>query len=234
MVLGEGETCTGDPARRAGNEFLFQMQAMQNVEVLNEIKAKKIVVTCPHCLNTLGREYPQLGGNYEVVHHSQLIATLVREGRLKLHQAAQARITFHDSCYLGRYNDEYDAPRDALRAVPGVELVEMERSRSLGMCCGAGGARMFMEEKLGSRVNQLRVEQAAATSPQVIATSCPFCLTMLKDGLKETGRDGIEARDIAEIVADALVTPEAAGAAEAARTTEGPTPADAEPTGAGA
>ena len=160
MVLGEGETCTGDPARRAGNEFLFQMQAMQNVEILNEIKAKKIVVTCPHCLNTLGREYPQLGGNYEVVHHSQLLATLVKDGRLTPVTPVDGTVTYHDPCYLGRHNKVYTPPRELIGSLPGLTLHEMERSADRSFCCGAGGARMWMEEKLGTRINLNRTDEA--------------------------------------------------------------------------
>ncbi len=204
-IIGKKEKCSGDPARRMGHEYLFQEQAAANIEQMNNAGVKKVIASCPHCFNTIKNEYPQLGGEYEVVHHSQLIWRLVREGKLDLKQATKMRITFHDSCYLGRYNDEYDAPRETLKAVPGVELVEMERSKQLGMCCGAGGARMYMEEKIGTRVNQLRVEQAMETEPEVVAVSCPFCLTMVKDGLKEKEIEGVQTLDIAEVVANALV-----------------------------
>ena len=171
---------------------------------MNKHEVKKVITTCPHCYNTIQNEYPQLGGNFEVIHHNQLIARLLRDAALEFKDAARLRVAYHDSCYLGRYNDIYDDPRQALEAVPGVEVAEMERNRKMGMCCGAGGARMFMEEKIGSRVNHLRVDQAMEAEPEVVAVSCPFCLTMLKDGLREKEIDGVEARDIAEIVADAL------------------------------
>jgi len=208
MVLGEGETCNGDPARRAGNEFLFQMQAQQNVEVLNEIKAKKIVVTCPHCLNTLGREYPQVGGNYEVVHHSQLLATLVREGRLTPvtppESGIKEKVTYHDPCYLGRHNNIYIPPRELVESVPGVELVEMPRHGAQSFCCGAGGARMWMEEKLGTRVNVNRAEEAVATGAAKVAVACPFCSVMLNDAVtsfQQQGQaEGFEVVDLASLL----------------------------------
>ena len=209
MVLGEGETCTGDPARRAGNEFLFQMQAMQNVEVLNEIKAKKIVVTCPHCLNTIGREYPQLGGNYEVVHHSQLLATLVKEGRLKPVKPIDETVTYHDPCYLGRHNKVYVPPREIVKAVAGQKFVEMERSGTTSFCCGAGGARMWMEEKLGTRVNLNRSDEAIATGATKVAVACPFCNVMLNDGVtsrKQEGaaREEVEVLDLASLLLETM------------------------------
>ena len=214
MVLGEGETCNGDPARRAGNEFLFQMQAMQNVEVLNEIKAKKIVVTCPHCLNTLGREYPQVGGNYEVVHHSQLLATLVQEGRLTPvtppESGVKEKVTYHDPCYLGRHNNVYVPPRDLIQRVPGVELVEMERSGPTSFCCGAGGARMWMEEKLGSKVNVNRADEAIATGASKVAVACPFCSVMLNDAVtarqQEGQAEGFGVVDLATLMLDSVKT----------------------------
>ena len=197
MVLGEGETCTGDPARRAGNEFLFQMQGMQNVEMLNGIKARKIVVTCPHCMNTIGREYPQIGGDYEVVHHSQLLATLVAEGRLTPvtppESGVKETVTYHDPCYLGRHNNVYVPPRDLIRDVPGVELIEMERSGPTSFCCGAGGARMWMEEKLGSKVNVNRADEAIATGASTIAVACPFCSVMLNDAVTARQQEGVAA-----------------------------------------
>jgi Fe-S oxidoreductase len=209
MVLGEGETCTGDPARRAGNEFVYQMQAMQNVEVLNEIKAKKIVVTCPHCLNTIGREYPQIGGEYEVVHHSQLLATLIKEGRLTPVQAVDDTVTYHDPCYLGRHNKVYTPPRELVQSLPGINFVEMERSGSKSFCCGAGGARMWMEEKLGSRVNVNRSDEALSTGAEKIAVACPFCNVMLNDGVtmrKQEGeaRESVEVVDIASLLLDTV------------------------------
>ena len=198
MVLGEGETCTGDPARRAGNEFLFQMQAMQNVEMLNEIKTKKIVVTCPHCLNTLGREYPQVGGNYEVVHHSQLLASLVKDGRLTPVNPVEGAVTYHDPCYLGRHNKVYTPPRDLIGSLPGLKFTEMEKSADRSFCCGAGGARMWMEEKLGTRINLTRTDQALATGADKIAVACPFCSVMINDGV--TTRSAGQENPAAEVV----------------------------------
>ena len=206
MVLGEGETCTGDPARRAGNEFLFQMQAMQNVEVLNEIKATKIVVTCPHCLNTLKREYPQVGGHYEVVHHTELLEDLVRAGRLKAVKSVSGVVTYHDPCYLGRHNDVYRPPRELI-AASGATKVEMPRHGEKSFCCGAGGARMWMEEKLGTRVNVNRADEAIATGATTIAAACPFCNVMLNDAItaKQQGgqAQGIEVKDVAALLLDA-------------------------------
>ena len=206
MVLGEGETCNGDPARRAGNEFLFQMQAMQNVEVLNEIKAKKIVVTCPHCLNTLGREYPQLGGNYEVVHHTQLLSSLVDAGKLTAVKPVDKTITYHDPCYLGRHNDVIEPPRELI-ADTGAVLTEMPRHGKQSFCCGAGGARMWMEEKIGTAVNKARAEEALATGAQTIAVACPFCSVMMNDAIaakQQTGAaEGVEVTDIARLMLQA-------------------------------
>ena len=208
MVLGEGETCTGDPARRAGNEFLFQMQAMQNVEVLNEIKATKIVVTCPHCLNTLKREYPQLGGNYEVVHHTQLLNDLVKAGRLTPVSSPSAgaggqTVTYHDPCYLGRHNDVYLPPRDLIEAT-GATKVEMGRTADKSFCCGAGGARMWMEEKIGTQVNKNRGDEAIATGASTIAVACPFCSVMLNDVVtsrqSEGVAEGVEVVDVATLL----------------------------------
>ncbi|MFM1818445.1 MAG: hypothetical protein RIS61_43 [Actinomycetota bacterium] len=199
MVLGEGETCTGDPARRAGNEFLFQMQAQQNVEVLNEVGAKKIVVTCPHCMNTIAREYPQLGGNYDVVHHTQLLNELVSTGRLTMLTASDETVTYHDPCYLGRHNKIYMPPRELLTNVPGVNLVEMERSKETSFCCGAGGGRMWLEENIGTRINQNRGDEALATGASKIAVACPFCSVMLNDAVTVRSQEqGVEAQ--AEVV----------------------------------
>ncbi len=199
MVLGDGETCTGDPARRAGNEFLFQMQATANVEVLNTIKARKIVVTCPHCLNTLGREYPQLGGHYEVVHHSQLLAQLQSEGRLTPVKRIEEKITYHDPCYLGRHNQVYIPPRELVAGLPGVQLVEMERSGEKSFCCGAGGARMWMEETVGTRINLNRTDEALSTGATKIAVACPFCSVMLNDGTKARKQEGKAAEAVAVV-----------------------------------
>ncbi|WP_256839226.1 heterodisulfide reductase-related iron-sulfur binding cluster [Ornithinimicrobium faecis] len=218
-VLGDGETCTGDPARRAGNEFLFQMLAQQNVEVLNEVNATKIVVTCAHCFNTIKNEYPELGGKYEVVHHTQLLNRLVREKKLtpvaKPDQADTSgvastaeSVTYHDPCYLGRHNGVYAPPRELLGALPGVEMREMPRSKEKSFCCGAGGARMWMEEKLGSRINVNRTEEALATGADRIAIGCPFCRVMISDGLtqkqSEGAREEVEVVDVAQMLLAAV------------------------------
>ena len=206
MVLGEGETCTGDPARRAGNEFLFQMQGMQNVEVLNEIKAQKIVVTCPHCLNTLKREYPQLGGNYEVVHHTELLNDLVNAGRLTPLAPVDKSVTYHDPCYLGRHNKVYVPPRDLIDAT-GAERVEMERYGDRSFCCGAGGARMWMEERIGEKVNVNRGNEAIATGAERVAVACPFCNVMLADAVTDAQQEGrgagVEVVDVAALLLEA-------------------------------
>src|SRR5215217_4540639 len=186
-VLGTEESCTGDPAKRAGNEFLFQMQAMTNIEVLNGYNIKKIVTGCPHCFNTIKNEYPGLGGSYEVIHHTQLIQQLIDEGKLKAEGGESfkgKKITYHDPCYLGRGNDVYEAPRKALEILD-AQLVEMKRCKSNGLCCGAGGAQMFKEPEKGKKdINIERIEEALETQPQVIAAGCPFCMTMLSDGVK--------------------------------------------------
>jgi len=206
-ILGEEETCTGDSARRLGNEYLFQALAQQNVETLNRYAFKKIVTQCPHCFNVLGVEYPQFNGHFKVLHHSEVIAQLVADGRLRPGEAQlEEPVTYHDSCYLARHNGISEAPRQALVAL-GIRVREMERSRTETFCCGAGGGRMWLEETIGQRINQNRVDEAARTlgGKGTIATSCPFCLTMIKDGLGETGRTGqIQARDIAELVAEQL------------------------------
>ncbi|MCU0693204.1 MAG: (Fe-S)-binding protein, partial [Polyangiaceae bacterium] len=206
-ILGEEETCTGDAARRAGNEFLFATLAEQNVATLNGYKEqggiKTIITACPHCFNTLALEYKDFGGSYKVVHHTEFLMQLVREGKLKPKRPNKQRIVFHDSCYLGRYNDIYDAPRDALRAIPGVELVEPERfTRNMGVCCGAGGAQMWMEEQNKDRMNVRRTLQLLGPKPDTIATACPFCMTMITDGLKDQERDeSVKQLDIAELLA---------------------------------
>jgi len=206
MVLGEGETCNGDPARRAGNEFLFQMQAMQNVEVLNEIKAKRIVVTCPHCLNTLGREYPQMGGHYEVVHHTELLNKLVDDGKLKTVKPVDRSVTYHDPCYLGRHNDVITPPRELIGDT-GATLTEMPRHGKQSFCCGAGGARMWMEEKIGTAVNKTRADEAIATGAQTVAVACPFCSVMMSDAVASRQQDGqaegVEVTDIARLMLQA-------------------------------
>ena len=203
-ILGNEEKCTGDPARRSGNEYLAQSLIKENVEILNRHKVKKIVTTCPHCYNTLKNEYPDFGGKYEVMHHTELIDELVRSGRLNLSSKRKVKITYHDSCYMGRYNGMYDPPRNILGSIDGVEVVEMNRSRDKGLCCGAGGGRMFMEEKTGKRINIERTEQALATNSQVIASACPFCMTMLTDGVKAKEATSLEVKDVAELVLEAL------------------------------
>ncbi len=205
-ILGPSELCTGDPARRSGNEYLFQMLALQNIETLDGMGVRKIVTQCPHCFTTLKNEYPQLGGNYEVVHHSQLLDDLVRSGRLSLVGATlEERVTYHDSCYLGRHNDVYLAPRNVIGSLGGVEIVEMPRNGTRGMCCGAGGARMWMEETIGKKVNAERSEEAVATGASRIAVACPFCYVMMDDGVKGQGKDEeVKVQDIAEIVLEAL------------------------------
>ena len=205
-VLGTEESCTGDPAKRAGNEFLFQMQAMTNIEVLNAYNIKKIVTGCPHCFNTIKNEYPELGGNYEVVHHTQFLKSLLDDGRLTIEggQFKGKKITFHDPCYLGRANNIYEAPRDLIEKLD-AELVEMKRSKLNGLCCGAGGAQMFKEPEKGNKdVNVERTEDALETQPEIIAAGCPFCNTMLTDGVKAKNREhDIKVMDVAELIANA-------------------------------
>jgi len=202
-VLGTEESCTGDPAKRAGNEFLFQMQAITNIEVLNAYEIKKIVTGCPHCFNTIKNEYPQLGGSYEVIHHTQLIQQLIDDGKLKPEGGESfkgKRITYHDACYLGRGNDIYEAPRSALEMLE-AELVEMKRCRSNGLCCGAGGAQMFKEPERGNKdINDERIEDVIQADVQIVASACPFCMTMLSDGVKHKDKEQqIQVLDIAEI-----------------------------------
>jgi len=204
-VLGIEESCTGDPAKRAGNEFLFQMQAMTNIEVLNGYEIKKIVTGCPHCFNTIKNEYPALGGNYEVIHHSQLIQQLIDEGKLKAENGESfkgKKITFHDPCYLGRGNNVYEAPRRALEILD-ADLVEMKRCKTNGLCCGAGGAQMFKEPEKGDKdINIERIDEALSLKPDIIAAGCPFCMTMLSDGIKNYNKEQeVKVLDIAEITA---------------------------------
>ena len=205
-ILGSEESCNGDPAKRAGNEFLFQMQAMMNIQVLNGYGVKKIVTACPHCFNTLKNEYPGLGGNYEVIHHSQMIQQLFNEGRLKVEggKFSGKRIVFHDPCYLGRGNNVYEAPREVIRKLD-AELHEMKRSRANGLCCGAGGGQMFKEPEKGTKdVNIERTEEILAAQPAVVAIGCPFCMTMITDGVKHFNKeDEVKVLDIAELVASA-------------------------------
>jgi Fe-S oxidoreductase/nitrate reductase gamma subunit len=206
-ILGPSEACTGDPARRSGNEYIFQMLAMQNVETLNGMGVRKIVTQCPHCFNTLGNEYPQLGGNYEVIHHSQLLEWLIDDGRLDMSDARlDERVVYHDSCYLGRHNDVYMAPRRVIGSLGGVQIVEAERNGTRGMCCGAGGARMWMEETTGKKVNDDRSQELIATGADRIATACPFCYVMIDDGAKAAGKEDEDLRvgDISMHVLEAL------------------------------
>ncbi|MBD80857.1 MAG: CoB--CoM heterodisulfide reductase [Crocinitomicaceae bacterium] len=202
-VLGTEESCTGDPAKRAGNEFLFQMQAIQNIQVLNGYEVTKIVTTCPHCFNTLKNEYPDLGGEYEVLHHTQFLNDLMKSGKLKVEggEFKGKRITFHDPCYLGRGNNEYEAPRELLQKLD-VELVEMKRCKSKGLCCGAGGAQMFKEAEKGDKeINIERTEDALETKAEIVATGCPFCNTMMTDGVKSFEKEkSVQVFDLAELV----------------------------------
>ncbi|MCS6973057.1 MAG: (Fe-S)-binding protein [Cyclobacteriaceae bacterium] len=206
-VLGPEESCTGDPARRAGNEFLFQMQAMNNIQILNGYGVKKIVTACPHCFNTLKNEYPELGGHYEVIHHSEFLQQLINEGRIKLTDTTAykgKKITYHDSCYLGRANGVYEAPRAVIEALD-ADLAEMKRSKTRGLCCGAGGAQMFKDAEKGNKeINIERTEEALNTGAQTIAVACPFCMTMMTDGVKAKEKEQqIKVKDLAELIAEA-------------------------------
>lgn len=207
-ILGKEEMCTGDPVRRAGNEFMFQMMAYQNIQLLNNYGIKKIVTACPHCYNTLKNEYPELGGNYEVVHHTVFLQQLIDEGKIKLKEGgsyAGKHITYHDSCYLGRANNIYEAPRKVLEAMD-AEMVEMKRCGSHGLCCGAGGGQMFKEEEKGTiRVNFERANEALDTNADIIASACPFCNTMLTDGVKNAKKEeNVKVMDIAELIAGSM------------------------------
>ena len=207
-ILGKEEICNGDPARRAGNEFLFQMMAYQNIQLLDGYEVKKIVTACPHCFNILKNEYPALGGNYEVIHHTVFLQQLIDEGKIKMKEKGSfkgKRITYHDSCYLGRANNIYEAPRKVLEALD-VELVEMKRSRSHGLCCGAGGAQVFKEEEKGTiRINEERSREAIDTGAKVIASNCPYCMMMLNDGVKANGKEeSVEVMDLAELIAESI------------------------------
>ncbi len=205
-VLGTEEACTGDPARRAGNEFLFQMQAMSNIQVLNGYNIKRIVTACPHCFNTIKNEYPELGGNYEVIHHSTFLQQLISDGKIKIEGGVfkGKKITYHDSCYLGRANNIYEAPREVLQALD-ADLVEMKRCRTTGLCCGAGGAQMFKEPEKGNKdINILRSEEALSTGASTIAVACPFCMTMMTDGVKNKEKEAeVKVKDLAELIAEA-------------------------------
>ena len=205
-VLGTEETCTGDPARRAGNEFLFQMQATSVIQVLNGYQVTKIVTACPHCFNTLRNEYPDLGGHYDVMHHSAYLQQLINEGRIKVKEGGSyqgKRITYHDSCYLGRANNIYEAPRSVLESLD-ADLVEMKRCRTTGLCCGAGGAQMFKEPEAGKKdINVERAEEALATGAETIAVACPFCMTMMSDGVKAKNKEAVvKVKDLAELLAE--------------------------------
>jgi heterodisulfide reductase subunit D len=207
-ILGKEEMCTGDPARRAGNEFLFQMMAFNNIQTLNMYEVKKIVTTCPHCFNTLKNEYPELGGNYEVISHAVYLQQLINEGKLKMKEGGEfkgKRITYHDSCYLGRANNVYEAPRDVLQTLD-ADLVELKRCRTNGLCCGAGGAQMFKEDEKGdTRINIERTKDILESGASVVASNCPFCLTMLSDGIKNNEKENeIQALDIAEMIAKSI------------------------------
>jgi len=201
-ILGTEESCCGDPARRLGNEYLFQMQAAKNIEILNSYGVKKIVTACPHGYNIIKNEYPQFGGNYEVIHHTELIAQLIKEGRLKFKNSLNEMVTYHDACYLGRYNNIYEPPRQIIKAVPGIKLVEMERNRRRSFCCGGGGGHMWLEEQEGNRINEMRTEQALETGAQSIITACPLCLQMFEDGIKaKAAEEKLKVIDVAELLA---------------------------------
>jgi Fe-S oxidoreductase len=248
-VLGPAETCTGDPARRIGNEFVFSMLAQQNIETLNEAAPKTVVASCPHCFNTIANEYPQLGGNYQVVHHTQLLAKLVEEGRLKPQGRIEEKLTYHDPCFLGRHNKVFTPPRQILESVPGITAEEMHRCKNRGFCCGAGGARMWMEERIGKRINTERIEEALDLHPDTISTACPYCLVMLGDAVsakKSSGAapDTLEVVDVAQLLARSVSTAGAkvtddgspapvgdatAGAATGGNADNGPAPVTPEP-----
>jgi Fe-S oxidoreductase len=217
-VLGPAETCTGDPARRIGNEFVYSMLAQQNIETLNEAGARKIVASCPHCFNTIANEYPQLGGNYEVIHHTQLLASLLADGKIKPVKPVEEKITYHDPCFLGRHNRIFTAPREIMEQVPGVRAQEMHRCKERGFCCGAGGARMWMEERIGKRINTERIDEALGTDPDTISTGCPYCMVMLGDAVsakKSSGeaKESLEVVDVAQLLMRSIEQPAAASPA---------------------
>ena len=220
-VLGPAETCTGDPARRIGNEFVFSMLAQQNIETLNEAGVRKIVASCPHCFNTISREYPQLGGNYEVIHHTQLLAQLVTDGKIRPVTPIEEKVTYHDPCFLGRHNRVFTPPREIMEQVPGIQSQEMHRCKERGFCCGAGGARMWMEERIGKRINTERIEEALGTNPDTISTGCPYCLVMLGDAVaakKSSGeaKESLEVVDVAQLLIRSVQVPAAASPAAGA------------------
>jgi Fe-S oxidoreductase len=204
-ILGTEESCCGDPARRLGNEYLFQTQAQQNIEILKGYKVTKIVAACPHCYNTLKNEYPQFGGNFEVMHHTEFLDNLIKEGKIQTNKGGYGTITYHDSCYLGRHNDIYQAPRQVLKAVPGIKLVEMENNKKRGFCCGGGGGHMWLEERIGTRISENRMDQIIATRADLVATACPYCLQMFDDAIKaKQVEEKLKVKDIAEIIADSM------------------------------
>ena len=205
-ILGAEELCNGETARRLGNEYLFQSMAQACIEVFKTYNVKKILTNCPHCFNTLKNEFPQFGGHYEVIHATEFVKRLIAAGKIKFKANGSQTVTFHDSCYLGRYNDIFDAPRDILQLIPGVRLREMERNRKFGMCCGAGGGRMWVDEEPSKRVNIKRVEQALETNPDAVAVACPYCMTMIDDGLKSKDmEEKVKTLDVMELVAEAMV-----------------------------
>jgi Fe-S oxidoreductase len=200
-ILGQEERCSGDPARRVGNEYLFETLARKNIELLETRKVKKIITTCPHCFNTLKNEYRQFGANFEVFHHSEILAGLIQDGRLKPREGLDQQVTYHDPCYLGRYNDTYKEPREVLAAIPNARLIEMAQSHEKSFCCGAGGGLMWIEEPSDKRVNSKRIEQALETGADILAVACPFCMTMLEDGVKAgTAERELKVMDIAELL----------------------------------
>jgi len=205
-ILGAEESCCGEPARRLGNEYLFQMQAKKNIELLKNYNVKKIVTACPHCYNTLKNEYPQFGGEFEVIHHTEFITNLLEEGKLRIIKGSSGAITYHDSCYLARYNDIYEPPRQILNSMSDVTVVEMERNRERSFCCGGGGGRMWLEEKIGQRISEMRIEQVIEAKAQIVATACPFCLQMFTDAIKAKAvEESLKVMDIAELVAESAV-----------------------------
>jgi Fe-S oxidoreductase len=205
-ILGTEESCCGDPARRLGNEYLFQMQAQKNIELLKAYNVKKIVAACPHCYNTIKNEYPQFGGNFEIIHHTELINGLLQEGKIKITKGGYGVITYHDSCYLGRHNDIYQPPRQILKNLPDVKLVEMEKNKKRGFCCGGGGGRMWLEESIGQRISENRIDQVIATKAQLVATACPYCLQMFDDAIKaKQAEETLKVKDIAEVIAESIL-----------------------------
>jgi Fe-S oxidoreductase len=205
-ILGTEETCCGDPARRLGNEYLFQMQAQANIETLKRYNVKKIVTGCPHCYNTIKNEYPQFSGNFEVIHHTDLLAGLIKDGKIKVGKGSNDIITYHDSCYLGRYNEIYQSPRQILKSIPDVKLVEMEKNKKRGFCCGGGGGKMWMEERIGQRISENRIDQVIVTKAQTVATACPYCLQMFNDAIKaKQTEETLKVKDIAEILVESTI-----------------------------